>query len=75
MIGGLVSGRSAPTEAIDRVTILAGRWWAAPGEAVLSQSSARLLGKGVGDTVTLQPGDPGKVEPAGPGESPAADRT
>ena len=73
VIGGLVSGRSTPTEAIDRVTILAGRWWAAPGEAVLSQSSARLLGKGVGDTVTLQPGDLGKVAPAGPGESPAPD--
>ena len=53
--GQLASGRPAPTHAIDRVTILAGRWWAAPAEIVLDQDTATLLDLGLGASVPLLP--------------------
>ena len=49
MIGNpVVSGRPTPDASIDQVTISAGRWWQAPGEIVLDQDTAALLGKRVG---------------------------
>ena len=63
-IGGVeFSGRPAPDPSIDAVSILGGRWWQAPGEAVLDQDTARLLDKGVGDSVTVFPAIVGKAEP------------
>jgi len=53
VFGAILSGRPAPQALIDQASILAGRWWQAPGEAVLGQSTARLLEKGVGDTVSV----------------------
>ena len=56
VFGGLLaSGRPTPTDTIDRVTILAGRWWAAPGEIVLDQDTATLLDVGLGASVPLLP--------------------
>ncbi len=73
VFGGLLaSGRPTPTDTIDRVTILAGRWWAAPGEIVLDQDTATLLDVGLGASVPLLP-DPnpdkrfGRTPPAGGG--------
>ncbi len=37
------------------MTILAGRWWAAPGEIVLDQDTATLLDVGLGASVPLLP--------------------
>ena len=51
----VVSGRSQPDGSIDAVTMIAGRWWQAPGEAVLEQDTVAMLGLGVGDTVSLYP--------------------
>ena len=53
--GQLASGRPTPTDTIDRVTLLAGRWWTAPGEIVLDQDTATLLGVGLGASVPLLP--------------------
>ena len=53
------SGRSQPDASIDQVTMQAGRWWQAPGEAVLGESTARRLGKQVGDTITAHPSPSG----------------
>ncbi|HEV8403750.1 MAG TPA: ABC transporter permease [Candidatus Limnocylindrales bacterium] len=53
--GQLASGRPTPSDTIDRVTMLAGRWWAAPGEIVLDQDTATLLDVGLGDSVPLLP--------------------
>ncbi len=61
--GGTFSGRPQPDPAIDAVTISSGRWWQAPGEAVLDESSARLLDKTVGDTIHVYAAPAGK----GPG--------
>ena len=60
------SGRSQPDASIDQVTMQAGRWWQAPGEAVLAESTARRLGKRVGDTVTAHPSQAGSSSSAGP---------
>ena len=49
---------------------LAGRWWQAPGEIVLDQDTAALLGTGIGGSVPLyaQPAFAGKgAEKAAPG--------
>ena len=51
--GGLVTGasfsaRPTPDPSIDGVTLSGGRWWRAPGEAVLDASTARFLGQTVG---------------------------
>lgn len=55
-IGGLeFSGRPTPDRSIDGVTISAGRWWNAPGEAVLDQDTARLLGASLGDEIQVFP--------------------
>ena len=51
--GGTFAGRPQPDPAIDAVTVSSGRWWQAPGEAVLDESSARLLDKRVGDTIQV----------------------
>src|SRR5258706_8040354 len=71
-IGGEVfSGRSQPDAAIDSITIEAGRWWQAPGEAVLDQDTAALLDAKVGDRVTLYPDlGPVKVGPGTPTPTP-----
>jgi putative ABC transport system permease protein len=69
--GGNLSGRPAPDATIDRVVVTSGRWWAAPGEAVLGQSMARLLDKGVGDTITVYPPPSGMKGPLAPGAEPA----
>jgi putative ABC transport system permease protein len=58
--GGQFSGRPTPDRSIDAVTILAGRWWQASGEAVLDQDTARLLDKAVGDSITVYPPTDGK---------------
>ena len=66
----VVSGRPTPDDTIDRVTISAGRWWQAPGEIVLDQDTAALLGTGIGGSVPLyvQPAFAGKgAEKAAPG--------
>ena len=49
--GQVFSGRPQPDASIDAVSIEAGRWWQSPGEVVLDQDAARMLGRGVGDTV------------------------
>ncbi|HEX6867613.1 MAG TPA: FtsX-like permease family protein, partial [Candidatus Limnocylindrales bacterium] len=55
-IGGLeFSGRPTPDPSIDAVAISAGRWWNAPGEAVLDQDTARHLGASVGDRIQVFP--------------------
>ena len=70
--GGLIegarfSGRPDPGSAIDRITVAAGRWWRAPGEVVLDRDTARLLNRGVGDTVSLHAAPSGKEQlDAGP---------
>jgi len=73
VFGGLLaSGRPTPTDSIDRVTMLAGRWWTAPGEIVLDQDTATLLDVGLGASVPLLP-DPnpdkrfGRTPPGGGG--------
>jgi putative ABC transport system permease protein len=53
--GGSFSGRPQPDPSIDAIEIQAGRWWQSPGEAVLDQDTAHLLGLGIGDTVELFP--------------------
>ena len=66
----VVSGRPTPDATIDQVAISAGRWWQAPGEIVLDQDTAALLGTGVGGSVPLyvQPAFGGKgAEKAAPG--------
>jgi putative ABC transport system permease protein len=68
--GGLVfgdelSGRPAPDPSIDAVTVLGGRWWQAPGEIVLDQDIARMLGMGVGSRVTIHPVPPADKSGAG----------
>ena len=66
----VVSGRPTPDDTIDRLTISAGRWWQAPGEIVLDQDTAALLGTGIGGSVPLyaQPAYAGKgAEKAAPG--------
>jgi putative ABC transport system permease protein len=55
LVGGEFAGRPQPDRAIDNVTVHAGRWWQAAGEIVLDQSTARLLDRGVGETVTVYP--------------------
>jgi putative ABC transport system permease protein len=52
-VGAELSARPQPDPSIDAVTIEAGRWWQAPGEAVLDQDTAQRLGRGVGDTVEV----------------------
>lgn len=55
-IGGLaLSGRSTPDASIDAVTMSAGRWWGAAGEAVLDQATARRLDASVGDEIEVFP--------------------
>jgi putative ABC transport system permease protein len=66
----VVSGRPTSDDAIDRVTITAGRWWQAPGEIVLDQDTAARLRTEIGGSVPLyvQPAFGGKgAEPAAPG--------
>ncbi len=53
VIPAQLSGRPTPDATIDDVTFQAGRWWQAPGEAVLDERTAHVLGKQVGDTVTV----------------------
>jgi putative ABC transport system permease protein len=50
-----LAGRSDPDTVVDRITVLAGRWWRGPGEVVLGQSTAHLLDKAVGDTIEVYP--------------------
>lgn len=75
VLGAVFSGRPQPDPAIDAVTISSGRWWQAPGEAVLDESTARLLNRRVGDIVRAysQAAEPardkiqvGRGAPAGP---------
>ncbi len=75
IIAGGFSGRPKPDPSIDDVTVEAGRWWQAPGEAVLDQSIARLLDRSVGDTVTLYPsfGAKSGADPFGTGSAPGRD--
>ncbi len=67
--GALMSDRADPDTTVDRMTLDAGRWWNAPGEAVLSRTTALLLGKGPGDTIDLSwsaaSKDPGAPAPTG----------
>ena len=45
VFGQAISGRPQPDGSIDRVTMIAGRWWQQPGEIVLDQDTADLLGE------------------------------
>jgi putative ABC transport system permease protein len=69
--GALFSGRADPNTAVDRISVIAGRWWQRSGEVVLGQATARLLDKGVGDTVDLyaSPTSP-KSDPGAAGPPP-----
>ena len=51
--GQVFSGRPQPDASIDAVSIEGGRWWQGPGEIVLDQDTARMLDRGVGDTVEV----------------------
>ena len=69
-----LSGRPTPDATIDNATIEAGRWWQAPGEAVLDEQTARVLGKQVGDTVTVHASSIGNgTDPFGPSAGPGRD--
>jgi putative ABC transport system permease protein len=59
-LGFNVVGRDRPDTAVDRLTMVAGRWATAPGEIVLSQNLADSLGAVVGETLTTAP-DAGSV--------------
>ncbi len=61
------SGRPAPDASIDAADIEAGRWWTAPGEVVLSDSTARTLDRRVGGTVMAYPPPLGGKGPANQG--------
>src|SRR4029079_15922578 len=80
----LVAGRSTPESPVDRVTLSSGRWWQAPGELVLDQEAALMLGLGIGDTIGLAPSPanlPGKgavgggPRPIAPGTEPELPET
>ncbi len=47
----IISGRPAPGDSIDRAAVIAGRWWAEPGEVVLDQDTAAMLGASLGQQV------------------------
>jgi putative ABC transport system permease protein len=55
VMGAVFSARPTPDASIDAITMIAGRWWQVPGEAVLDASTARLLNKAVGDTIDVYP--------------------
>jgi len=63
----IVSGRPQPDGTIDQVTMIAGRWWSAPGEVVLEQDAALLLGLGIGDSLPVYADRAGgrKLQPGG----------
>ncbi|HEY4227068.1 MAG TPA: FtsX-like permease family protein [Candidatus Limnocylindrales bacterium] len=52
-IPGTFSGRPQPDASIDAVTMIAGRWWQAPGEVVLDQDVATHLERSVGQTIDV----------------------
>jgi putative ABC transport system permease protein len=69
MVGAELSARPQSDPSLDAITIEAGRWWQAPGEAVLDQDTAQRLGRGIGDTIEVfaMPAGPvkgGEVRPA-----------
>ena len=70
VIPAQLSARPTPDASIDSVTIHAGRWWQAPGEAVLDEQTARLLGKQVGDTITVHASAANGPDPFGPSAGP-----
>jgi putative ABC transport system permease protein len=51
---GSISDRDDPSSAVDRVTISRGRWWAAPGEVVVSQAWAARHEATVGDSISVE---------------------
>jgi putative ABC transport system permease protein len=68
--GGIIldqalSGRPAPDGSIDTITMVAGRWWNAPGEIVLDEDTATLLDRRVGDTVTVHRQPPAATDKGG----------
>ena len=82
--GGLVAGaelsaRPQPDSSIDAITIEAGRWWRASGEAVLDQGTARLLDRGIGDMIQVFAAPVGPLKGGGafvaPGGDPGPGRT
>ncbi len=78
VIGAQFSGRPRPDPSIDNVTVQQGRWWQAPGEAVLDQSTARMLDKHVGDVITVFPspfGPKSEADPSGTGTAIGRDLT
>jgi putative ABC transport system permease protein len=78
VIGAQLSGRPRPDPSIDNITVQEGRWWQAPGEAVLDLSTARMLDKHVGDVVTVFPspfGPTGEAGPSGIGTATGRDLT
>jgi putative ABC transport system permease protein len=50
---GQVSSRVDPAATIDRITVVAGGWWREPGEAVLDEATADVLGVTVGGSVSF----------------------
>jgi putative ABC transport system permease protein len=72
-VGVRISARSDPNTSVDRMTIDAGRWWAAPGEIVLSQSWAQRYGVGVGDTLEVMQAQSGAKSVAKPGANTGPD--
>ena len=76
-MGWAVSGRASPDGPIDRIPLNAGRWWQKPGEAVISQEMAAILGIDVGGSIAAFPsrsvdasGGGPKLVPGGKGSQP-----
>ncbi|HEY0492708.1 MAG TPA: ABC transporter permease, partial [Candidatus Dormibacteraeota bacterium] len=53
-----LEGRADPGGPVDRLTLTAGRWALGPAEVVLAQSTADILRRQVGDTISPAPGSP-----------------
>ena len=51
--GQLMSSRSDPLGAVDRIDIAEGRWWSTEDEAVVSWETAQVLGLRVGDRIAV----------------------
>ena len=68
MDGQTVSSRGSPDGSMDRLTLNVGRWWAQPGEVVLSQETATILDLDVGGSVAVHPSTADGPAPGGGGD-------